>query len=233
MAASLQEQARALGHPTRHRIFRYVAEATRPVDVAQLTDHVRLNHNAVRQHLAKLVDAELVLERREPSGGRGRPRLVYEPNPGSHARWGLDGPYERLSLLLAEVIRTGETPVEVGRRAGRDPAFAPTRRSGTTAGVVEAMARQGFEPTVDAHGNRLDIILRSCPFRSAALADPDTVCSLHLGIAQGLAEDVPGVSVGELVADDPRLGCCVLRLRVDAPGAEPAPALRGEAERRT
>jgi predicted ArsR family transcriptional regulator len=226
VAASLQEQARALGHPTRHRIFRYVAEAAGPVDVAQLTGHVGLNHNAVRQHLAKLVDAELLLERREPSGGRGRPRLVYEPNPGSHARWGLDGPYERLSRLLAEVIDTGETPVEVGRRAGRDRAFTPTSRPGTTAGVVDAMARQGFEPSVETHGNGLDIILRSCPFRSTALAHPDTVCALHLGIAQGLAEDVPGASVAELVADDPRLGSCVLRLRVDGPGAEPSPALR-------
>ena len=226
MAASLKEQARALGHPTRHQIFRYVVEAAQPVDVAQLTSHVGLNHNAVRQHLAKLVDAELLLERREPSGGRGRPRLVYEPNPGSHARWGLDGPYERLSRLLAEVIGTGETPVEVGRRAGRDPAFAPTSRAGTASGVVDAMARQGFEPTVETHGNRLDIILRSCPFRSTALAHPDTVCALHLGIAQGLAEDVPGMSVAELVADDPRLGSCVLRLRVDGPVAEPAPAVR-------
>jgi predicted ArsR family transcriptional regulator len=217
MTASLQQQARALGHPTRHRIFRYVAEAAQPVDIAQLTAHMGLNHNAVRQHLAKLVEAELVRERRERSGGRGRPRLVYEVNVASSNRWELEGPYERLSRLLAEIIRTGETPVEVGRRAARDPAFAPTRAGGTTADVVEAMARQGFEPDVKTHGNQLDVVLRSCPFQSTALADPDTVCSLHLGMAQGLAQDVPGLDVAELVARDPRLGCCVLRLSLDAP----------------
>lgn len=222
MAGSLQEQARALGHPTRHRIFRYAAEAARAVDVAELTGHVGLNHNAVRQHLAKLVDTGLLLERKEPSGRPGRPRLVYEVDLASAGRWGLSGPYERLSLLLAEVIRTGETPVEVGRRAGRDPALAPTRGAGTTAGVVEAMARQGFEPDVEDHGDEVDVILRSCPFRSTALADPATVCSLHLGIAQGLVEEVPGAAVSELVARDPRLGRCVLRLRTDAPTAGPA-----------
>jgi predicted ArsR family transcriptional regulator len=217
MAASLQEQARALGHPTRHQIFRYAAEAGRAVDVAELTSHVGLNHNAIRQHLAKLVDAGLLVERKEASGRPGRPRLVYEVDLAAGGRWGVSSPYERLSLLLAEVIRTGETPVEVGRRAGRDPVFAPVRDAGTTAGVAEAMARQGFEPAVEDHGDEVDIILRSCPFQSTALADPDTVCALHLGIAQGLAESVPGAAVNELIARDPRLGHCVLRLRIDAP----------------
>jgi DNA-binding transcriptional ArsR family regulator len=60
VAATLQEQARALGDPTRHEIFRYIADAGRPVDVAELTAHLGLNHNAIRQHLAKLVHAELV-----------------------------------------------------------------------------------------------------------------------------------------------------------------------------
>ena len=43
---TLQEQARALGDPTRHAIFRYVADAGTPVDVAELTKHFALNHNA-------------------------------------------------------------------------------------------------------------------------------------------------------------------------------------------
>ena len=42
MAVTLQEQAKALGDPTRHRIFRYVADADRPIDVAELTAHFAL-----------------------------------------------------------------------------------------------------------------------------------------------------------------------------------------------
>ena len=51
---SLQLQARALGDPTRHSIFRYVVDSATLVDVAELTEHMGLNHNAIRQHLAKL-----------------------------------------------------------------------------------------------------------------------------------------------------------------------------------
>ena len=74
---SLQQQARALGDPTRHEVFRYLVDAARPVDVPELTEHFGLNHNAIRQHLAKLVDADLVVEETAPSTGRGRPRLRY------------------------------------------------------------------------------------------------------------------------------------------------------------
>ena len=57
--SSMQEQARALGDPTRHDIFQYVVAAEGPIGVAELTEHFGLNHNAIRQHLAKLVVAEL------------------------------------------------------------------------------------------------------------------------------------------------------------------------------
>ena len=52
----LQTQARALGDPTRHELFRYIVDAGRPVDVVELTEHLGLHHNAIRQHLAKLVE---------------------------------------------------------------------------------------------------------------------------------------------------------------------------------
>ena len=116
---TLQQQAKALGDPTRHAIFRYIVDSADPVGVSELTAHLGLNHNAIRQHLAKLVDADLVIEEIVPTVGRGRPPLCYRPAPSVDSRWGVTGSYERLSLLLSEVIRTGDSPVEVGRRAGR------------------------------------------------------------------------------------------------------------------
>ena len=115
---TLQVQARALGDPTRHEIFQYVADADGAVDVAELTAHFGLNHNAIRQHLAKLVDAGLVVESTAPPAGRGRPRLCYVVDPSTESRWGVVGPYERLAMMLTEVVRSGDTPVEVGRRTG-------------------------------------------------------------------------------------------------------------------
>ena len=88
------------------------------VGVAELTGHIGLHHNAIRQHLARLVAADLVVESTAAPTGRGRPRLVYEVAPSVDSRWGVTGPYEQLSVLLSEIIRTGDTPVDVGRRAG-------------------------------------------------------------------------------------------------------------------
>jgi predicted ArsR family transcriptional regulator len=208
---ALQQQARALGDPTRYAIFRYIAEAEAPVGVAELTSHLALNHNAIRQHLAKLLDADLVVELRIPTGGPGRPRLGYELSAAGDSRWGTVGPYERLSLLLTEIIRTGDTPVEVGRRAGRRMRpKAPTGDPATD--MATAMAHQGFEPEIRPKRNGADVVLQTCPFASAALADRETVCSLHLGIAEGLVEGTTA-TVQQLVVKDPRRAGCCVRLR--------------------
>ena len=219
---ALQQQARALGDPTRHAVFRYLADADRPVGVAELTAHFGLNHNAIRQHLAKLVAARLAIEATARPSGPGRPRLVYAVDPAAEGRWGTVGPYERLSHLLVEVIRTGRAPDEVGRRAAR--AVVGTTPSGdAVADIATAIARQGFDPDVRRVPGRIEIVLRRCPFESAARADPGTVCALHLGLAEGAAAGT-GVVVDELVAHDPRRAGCRLRLRVggDAPGPAPA-----------
>jgi len=213
-ATSLQQQARALGDPTRHRVFRYVVDAGRPITVAELTAEFGFNHNAIRQHLAKLVEAGLVLESTAPAQGPGRPRLVYVVNPTAESRWGATGPYERLSRLLVEIIRTGDAPAVVGRRAAAE--LRPGPPSGdAVADTVATMARQGFEPEVEQRGDRVEIVLAHCPFETTALADRETVCGLHLGIAQGLAEGT-AMTVEELVANDPRRAECRIRLRSDA-----------------
>jgi len=215
-AAPLQEQARALGDPTRHEIFRYVADADRPVDVAELTSHLGLNHNAIRQHLSKLVDAGLVNQDQAPASGRGRPRLVYRIHPAAPSRWGVTGPYERLSLLLAEILRTGDSAVEVGRRSVRPRRLGAHEDEDPVGVVADAMERQGFDPEIRGGPERVEVVLRTCPFETTALADPDTVCSIHLGIAQGVAALTDGrVVVDELIPHDPRRANCRLRLHVE------------------
>jgi len=208
---TLQVQARALGDPTRHEIFRYLTDADAAVDVAELTAHLGLNHNAIRQHLAKLMDAHLVVETVAPPIGPGRPRLRYAVDPSAESRWGVIGPYERLSMLLAEIVRTGDTPVEVGRRAGSRQRMGEAPTNEPTNAFIEQMARMGFQPTVRRRGDVVDVTLEVCPFTSAVLTDPVTVCELHLGLAEGLAEAVGGLIIDELVPKDPRRAHCRLR----------------------
>jgi predicted ArsR family transcriptional regulator len=209
---TLQEQARALGDPTRHAIFRHIARAGRPLGIAELNDEFPLNHNAIRQHLAKLVSADLVLETTARASGRGRPPLQYDINPAVEGRWGTTGPYERLSRLLVEILRTGLEPEEVGRRAA-DQFRVQSPSGDVVADVSAAMARQGFEPEVRPVRGASEVVLHHCPFATAAVADRRTICALHLGIAEGLTDD-PSVAVTELVAYDPRHAECRLRIEV-------------------
>ena len=218
---TMQQQARALGDPTRHAIFRYVAAATHPVGVAELTEHFGFNHNAIRQHLAKLVAAALLTEGKAARSGPGRPRLVYVVDPAAESRWGVTGPYERLSWLLSEVIRTGDTPREVGRRAGRAMRDSGGGPASDLDLVCDAMARQGFDPVVEPGDDGSEVVLRTCPFESTAVADPGTVCQLHLGLAEGLVEGSREVEVRGLVAKDPRHADCTLELRVTSPAGAP------------
>ena len=220
---TLQRQARALGDPTRHRIFQFIAAQQDVVDVAALTAHFSLNHNAIRQHLAKLLEARLIEEDKAGRTSPGRPRLVYRIAPHVDGKWGAIGPYERLSRLLAEVIRTGRTSREVGRDYGRR---LPAARGSAAAveGIADTMRRQGFELRVEPGKSGSDLVLETCPFASTAVEDRSTVCSLHLGFAEGLAEDT-GYEVEKLIARDPRKAQCRLRVRPSGENVAAQPEL--------
>lgn len=187
------------------------------MDVAHLTAEFGLNHNAIRQHLAKLVAADLVEETVAAPSGRGRPRLQYTVAPGAESRWGVTGPYERLSMWLAEAITSKETPVELGRRVGREGYRAAGASSSPIEEMVAQMSRQGFDPSVRNDGEVVEIVLGECPFASAVLVAPDTVCGVHLGLAEGAAEVIGGIEVESLSPRDPRTAHCVLRCRVVNP----------------
>ncbi|MEZ5175192.1 MAG: helix-turn-helix domain-containing protein [Acidimicrobiia bacterium] len=213
--AAIQQQARALGDPTRYRIFRLVAHAEDPVTVGALTDSVGVSHNAIRQHLAKLVEVGLVVESTAKAEGRGRPKLLYSLDPSADSRWDVDGPYQRLTMLLLEMLATGDDAVEVGRRAGNRIEVGAPEGSSAVDRLLAAIARGGFEPVGVAHGSDLEIVLDACPFAEAAAADADTICGLHLGMSQGVADRLDGISIEGLTPRDPHEAGCQLFVRID------------------
>jgi predicted ArsR family transcriptional regulator len=208
----LTAQARALGDPTRHAIFRYIGRAARPVGVAELTAHFGFNHNAIRQHLAKLRDAGLLIEATEPPSGRGRPALSYRPVPGAAERWGSPSPYENLAGLLVELLHRGGTPFDVGFDAG----VRLATEHGTdldVIDVVEIVARRfGFEPQRSTRNARVDLVLDRCPFASVAASAPDIVCELHRGLVAGITSGDGGAAFRRLVVRSPLRGGCRIEL---------------------
>lgn len=209
----LQREARALGDPTRHRLFRYIAEAPGCVGVAELTDFVRLNHNAVRQHLVVLKEAALVVEEVEERSRPGRPRLLYRLAPEAAGRWGTPGGYAWLASLLSEALRRHVEPRQVGRDEGHRRG-TELAGSGERVDLLEGeIERRGFRPTRAEEGRTVEFVLGRCPFADVARSDPDTVCKLHLGLAEGLAEGLGHLDVEELVAKDPDRAGCRLTVR--------------------
>jgi predicted ArsR family transcriptional regulator len=209
----VQREARALGDPTRHRLFRYIVDAARPVGVGELTDYVQLNHNAVRQHLAVLKDAGLVTEEVEDRDRAGRPRLLYRLHPEVAGSWGTPGAYAWLATLLSDAILSKQDPRQVGRQDGHRRA-AEIAGTGDRVDLLEAeMTRRGFRPTRVERGRRVDFVLGRCPFAEVAASDPGTVCQLHLGMAEGLTEGLGDLAVVSLVPKDPRRAGCRLTVQ--------------------
>jgi len=223
MPVDLQLEAKALGDATRHRLFRYIVEAPRPVSVSELTKHVSLNHNAVRQHLAVLKEAGLVIEEREPRDQPGRPRLLYRQHPEVAERWDAPGSYAWLAGLLSAAVRRKQSPRQVGRQDGHRRA-AEISGSGDPADLLELeISRRGFRPARTERGSQLEFVLQRCPFADVAAADSDTICQLHLGLAEGLTEGLGQLQVDRLTPKDPhRAGCRLSVRRLPEDGQAPS-----------
>ena len=212
-----QRQARALGDPTRYEIFRLVAESG-PLGVAPITARLGLNHNAIRQHLTKLCEAGLLIEEVARPGGPGRPPLQYRLAPAVAGSWGTPAPYEELSLLLLELLHGQASPYEVGFAAGQRTAAAAPADAQPIDVIEDDLARRGFEPARLRNGEAVELALRRCPFESAAAANPDVVCELHRGIAEGVVDSLgEDVELVELLVREPGHRDCRLRVQLPDP----------------
>lgn len=81
---------------------------------------------------------------------------------------------------------------------------------------VEALAghldRMGFEPDLAGVADDGEVLLRACPFLDLARDRPDVVCSVHLGLAQGVLARAGGPVRATAVRPFAGPGYCVLAL---------------------
>lgn len=207
-------RAQALADPTRFEIHRFLGVADRPRSITEITEAVGVHHTAVRAHLAKLRDAGLVVETSAEPSGRGRPKLLYATARGSAA--GRD-PYRELSAMLVRAVRERRSPRDVGAEAGRaivDQGVGGDLVAGDAVDLIQREATElGFDPVRRGRADRPDLVLRHCPFADVAAEDPDSICSLHLGVAEGIAGRLGGVEVLGMVVRDPQRAGCRLQLR--------------------
>ena len=215
----LQRQAQALGDPSRFTIFEHISRSPTPLGIAELTDRMGFNHNAVRQHLTKLLEAGLITESTEKRTTRGRPRLVYKARTDAFDQFQNrpGGSYQRLAAMLLDLATSNDTAYDVGRRSASLPtpvAADDLDRPGSdpstdeiTSALVGRLERDGFAPS--AHGPQ--ITLGRCPFADLAAVDAGVVCELHRGLIDGHLEQLPGTSRAVLSPKPPHAaGCTVI-----------------------
>jgi predicted ArsR family transcriptional regulator len=88
--------------------------------------------------------------------------------------------------------------------------------------LLAYLADWGFEPEASARagggGSARSVQLHACPFASAAEDEPAAICSLHLGLVEGVAEQLPHLQVHDLVVRPPAAGACELHVTIGADG---------------
>lgn len=199
---------RALADPNRRHLLRLLDDAKVPSEVGALSEQVGLHPNTVRDHLELLSQAGLVEHTPEKRTRPGRPRMLYNAAPRETRSPGAEG-YRFLAEVLASFIEaTVDHPVAAAEKAGRvwgrymvdRPApFLQAALSQVVEQLVTALAELGFAPEERQQEKGILIRLHDCPFRDLARTRGDVVCSVHLGILRGMAEELGGsVSVDDL-----------------------------------
>jgi len=176
-----------------------------PLTAGSLAAALGIHHTAVRRHLAVLVDAGLVRPIKLPVEGRGRPSTGYViSGPADGAA------YRELAGMLAEAVRTGRSARTAGRDAGRRVSPLAAGPLATLRGEAE---RLGFQPQLHVAGEVHELVLGVCPFAELAEAQPETVCELHVGLAEGIAERSGGIEVVGIRMAHPQTGGCRIMVR--------------------
>jgi predicted ArsR family transcriptional regulator len=80
-------------------------------------------------------------------------------------------------------------------------------------GAAEGESGMFDRPTRSDRGRHVDFVLGRCPFEDVAAGNPATVCQLHLGLADGLAEGLGNVTVDRLTARNPHHAGCRLVIK--------------------
>ena len=200
---------RALADPNRRHLLRLLDDAESPLEVDTLSRQVGLHPNTVREHLELLSQAGLVTRTPEKRTRPGRPKMLYEAAPRETRSPGSEG-YRFLAEVLASYMEaTLDDPAAAAEEAGRvwgrymvdRPApFLQLDTSGVVGQIVTTLSELGFAPEEHQDERRILIRLHDCPFRDVARTRGDVVCSVHLGILRGMAEELGGsVSVDELL----------------------------------
>jgi predicted ArsR family transcriptional regulator len=183
---------------SRARVLDLLRAAGRPLGVQEIAEQAGLHPNTARFHLDALVDAGLAAREPQPRETPGRPSMVYRvtetDGPTGQRRYRLLA--EMLTSMIAGVMpEPGQAAEEAGREWGRylteqPPPFQRVTAEEAMEKLTEALAELGFSPEVVPEDAGYRLRLHQCPFREVAERHQSVVCALHLGLMQGVLEQL-------------------------------------------
>lgn len=205
---------------SRSRVFETLRASGVSLSVPTVADRCGLHPNTARFHLDRLVEAGHVRRSTSNSDGRGRPTMMYAVPEHTGATEGHE--YQFLAEILADSVAAGGADAaDQARRSGVDRGAQLARSTRTApcaspaeakAGLTDMLETTGFAPELVSSGGKNRIDLRRCPFAAVVEQQGEIVCSVHLGLMQGMLDTLDsGVQVRRL---DPNLasGRCIAHL---------------------
>lgn len=202
--------------------LRALDEATTVETLARIS---RQHPNTVREHLEALVDSgEVQRVAAAAPAGRGRPARLYlaadrpvAPAAAATLASVLAAQLSTRPDARSEGISAGKAWAGVLRGGGGHP--APEDPQPTPAAVrgriASTLTRTGFATEEDAADPTM-LRLTRCPLLEAARDNPDVVCSVHLGLIQGLLEDAGDTTTSVRLLPFAADNACLLHLGAGA-----------------
>ena len=171
-----------VGHPVRVRIVRRLSEHD-GASLSELAEAAGVHANTVRPHVVALEQAGALVRQAAMPTGRGRPSVRYRL--ADDWRMPAADLHELSELLAALVLRLepGSDQIEAfGRDWGRYLAGRPGRRD-LAADLPPALERLGFDARLEGR----QVLLSACPCPLVAPDRPELLCTLAVGVIDGMA----------------------------------------------
>ncbi len=229
------KRTRALS-PSRLAVLRELEQHPTPITLTCLAKIIGLHENTVRGHLEALLIDGYVMRTQGPSDGRGRPAWLWR------AVVTQENEYAHLATALAATIhRTAPAPELAARETGHEWGKSLAGQLGLYASKVRGtsdteaaathitglLAHLGFAPrlsdttvntgagtAVSGVGTDERIELTQCPLIDAARKYPGVVCSVHLGLIEGVAHTLGHDATGTQLIPFATPDACALHLRL-------------------
>ncbi|MFJ4222986.1 helix-turn-helix transcriptional regulator [Microbacterium sp. NPDC089695] len=177
-----------------HALFESgTAESRGTCTIGELCEATGLHPNTVREHLQRLIEGGYVLQATEHRTTRGRPRTLYRAATGAP---------EASSPIARDKAKAAAHRGDLLRRmlpASASPSASALGRDATYQldALIEHLEESGFEPVVD--DEQLTVDLTPCPHAAGRLEDRPMLCSVHLGLMQGVLAEAGGPLAAEAV----------------------------------